>query len=120
MLLALVLVAAAGAGVVTRYVMKRRSQVDASSLRHLTTFPAIMVFGSTDCASCAPVLETYAAAGVVFTELSWERDAKLFEEVGILSVPTTWGVDARGKVRILVEGTPSRWELKKLELHSAR
>ena len=120
MQLVIAVVSAAVLGLMSRYVRERRVQLDASVLSDLVTFPAVVVFGSSDCASCAPVMETYTAIGVGFTELSWEQHTKVFEQIGIETVPTTWGVDPRGKVRIAVEGTPSRRELKKFELHSAR
>lgn len=83
-------------------------------------FPAVVLFGSDSCVSCVPVITALRTAGVAFTEVSWENNARQIEELQILQVPTTWMIDGLGRVELVVEGTLSRRHLRILKLQSGR
>lgn len=79
-------------------------------------FPAVVFFGSEDCSSCRPARAALSAAGIRFSEMTWESDSAQFEALDIAEVPTTWVVDEMGRIRSEISGTPTAWDLRKAKL----
>ena len=120
--LGVVLAAALLAGLIARYRLPRERPpaVNTDPLSSFVEFPAVIVFGSQSCVSCAPVLAALHAEGIAFSQFSWEDHARQIEELQILQVPTTWAVDGDGNLRMAVEGPLSRQQLRLLKLQSRR
>ncbi len=75
----------------------------------LGPFPAIVFFSSASCESCPPARAALAGAtGGDFREYSWDVHPGILRRLRIERVPTTWVVDASGRVVEVVEGEPKR------------
>jgi len=122
LLLGIILGAALLIGLVARNLLapRKRLDINTEALRSFVEFPAVVVFGSHDCVSCAPVIAALHKEGITFRELSWEKNARQIEELQILQVPTTWAVDGDGRIRLAVEGPLTKRQLRTLKLQNRR
>ena len=90
---------------------RRRAAVDHRPLMpaDLGPFPVTVFFSSGTCASCPPARHALAEAiGEVFREYSWDVHPGVLRRLRIERVPTTWVVDADGRVVEVAEGEPTK------------
>lgn len=79
---------------------------------HGTGLPAgIVVFTSTECATCKDALAVVRESPAPVREVTWELESGMFETVGVTAVPLTIVVDAVGDVTAQMVGVPRRRKL---------
>ena len=87
-----------------------RSRTDAlpAAPTDLGPYPAVLLFSSDSCASCAPARTVIdSEAGARWREHPWEIHPGILGRLRIDSVPTTWVVDADGRIVDVIEGIPA-------------
>jgi hypothetical protein len=86
---------------------RRRPETGTVVPSDLGPFPTVLFFSSGSCASCPPARQVVAAATADrFKEYSWDAHPGILRRLRIEQVPTTWVVDAEGRVVDRVEGPP--------------
>lgn len=71
----------------------------------LGPFPTVLLFTSEGCETCPPARQAVAAAtGGRFVEYTWQVHPGIHGRLRVERVPTTWLVDADGRVVSVVEG----------------
>ncbi len=101
-----VLAAAVAAGRLTG-----RSRTDAlpAAPADLGPYPAVLLFSSDSCASCAPARAVVdAEAAERWREHPWEIHPGILGRLRIDSVPTVWVVDADARIVDVIEGVPEQ------------
>lgn len=73
----------------------------------------IVIFTSTDCATCRDALASVRAAQAPVREVTWELESALFERVGVTAVPLTIVVDGAGNTIAQMVGVPRRRKLSR-------
>jgi hypothetical protein len=71
----------------------------------------LVIFTSTDCATCKEALGVVRRAGVPVREVTWELERRVFERAGIAAVPLVLVVDGEGAVVDQIVGVPRRRRL---------
>ncbi len=104
-----VLVAAAGA-----YVARRGTVVHPPiDISGAGFSPGLVVFTSTACRGCKPVLEVAKQTGAPLREVTFEIEAALQERVGVTGVPLTVVVGADGNVAAQFAGDVKESRLRR-------
>jgi hypothetical protein len=70
--------------------------------------PGVVVFTSTDCATCAEAMRVVGNAGRAVREVTWELEPRLFEEYRIEAVPLVAVLDGHGRSILFQTGVPDR------------
>ena len=71
----------------------------------------IVLFTSTDCATCKDALATVRSAAVPVSDVTWELEGQLFERAGVTAVPLVLVIDESGSVIDQIVGVPRRRRL---------
>lgn len=110
-LLVLFVLAAGGAlALVARRMRPHHPPVDIAGLE----LPAgLIVFTSTDCPRCKPVLAAARAAGAPVREVTYELEGDLQRRAGVVGVPLTVVVDRSGAVVAQLPGRVSSGRLRR-------
>ncbi|MCC7358851.1 MAG: thioredoxin family protein [Anaerolineales bacterium] len=107
-----------------RVQLRRLSQARGSVLRGLEAarpgVPAVLYFTTPDCLVCKTAqkpalqrLQTDLQAGVQIVEIDATVDTAAANYWGVLSVPTTFVIDAQGKPRAINHGLTSKEKLQR-------
>lgn len=75
--------------------------------------PGVVVFTSTDCATCARAMEVVGDAGPAVREVTWELEPQLFEEYRVEAVPLVAVLDDKGRSVFFQTGVPERRSFRK-------
>lgn len=103
LILGVVLVAAAVAGLGRRVGAARHARIDPASL----DLPSgLVVFTSTECPRCRRVLELAKQTGAPLREVTYELEPGLMERAGVDGVPLLLAIDRRGTVVRQIAGKP--------------
>ena len=73
--------------------------------------PGIVIFTSTECATCKDALTVVRNVDAPVREVTWELESGMFEQVGVSAVPLTIVVNAAGDVIAQMVGVPRRGKL---------
>ena len=73
----------------------------------------IVVFTSTDCATCAEARSVVEGVGVVMREVTWELEPARFAAAGVEAVPLTVVVAEGGAAVSVFAGVPRRRALRR-------
>lgn len=71
----------------------------------------IVIFTSTECATCKDALAVVRDSPAPVREVTWELEPALFEDLAVTAVPLTIVVDAAGDVIAQMVGVPRRRRL---------
>jgi hypothetical protein len=110
LLIAAVILAAAGLGWLARRLLVRHPPVDIAGAG---LQPGLVVFTSVTCRRCREVLTAARATGAPLREVTYELEADLQEQVGIVGVPVTLVIDSGGEIAHQFAGLVSRWRLQR-------
>ena len=72
----------------------------------------VVLFTSTDCDQCAAARAALKKATIEYREVTWELEARRFEEYGVQGVPLLAIVEANGRQSLLTAGIPTRGSLR--------
>lgn len=75
--------------------------------------PGVVVFTSTDCPRCKPVLAAVRATGVPVREVTYELEGELQRRAGVVGVPLTIVVDHSGKIVTQMAGGVSSSQFRR-------
>lgn len=70
--------------------------------------PGVVLFTSTDCATCRDARARVQSLDVPFREVTYELEQNRFESAGVVAVPLTVVVGPRGEVVAQFTGVPPR------------
>ena len=107
LLVLVVLGLAAAAAAAARRIRPHHPPIDIAGLG----LPAgVVVFTSTDCPRCRPVLASARASGAPMREVTYELEGELQRRAGVIGVPLTVVVDRSGQIVAQLAGrvSPSR------------
>ena len=110
LLVAAVIVAAAGLGWLARRSLVDHPPVDIAGAGFE---PGLVVFTSTECRRCHEVLAAARATGVPLREVTYELEADLQEQVGVVGVPLTLVIDRSGAIARQFAGLVSGRRLRR-------
>lgn len=79
----------------------------------LVSNPGLVLFTSTDCASCAGARRVVTSLGVPVREVTWELEPAVMERIGVEAVPLTAVVDHGGTAVWLGTGVPRKSRLER-------
>jgi len=106
-----IIAAAAGVGLLAgRWSRASHPAVD---LAGLGLPPGIVMFTSTDCATCKEARARAETVGLPIREVTHEPEPGLFARAGVEAVPLTAIVDAKGLVIAQFAGVPRRGALSR-------
>lgn len=106
---ALVLVLVAVVIVVVRLVARwQRPPHPPLDLGGLGDRPGVVVFTSTDCATCVEAMRTVSGVNAPVREVTWELEPHLFDRYGVEAVPLIAVLDREGRSTMFETGAPSR------------
>ena len=75
--------------------------------------PGVVVFTSTDCPRCKPVLAAARASGAPMREVTYELEGDLQRRAGVVGVPLTIVVDHGGNIVVQLAGAVSASRLRR-------
>lgn len=75
--------------------------------------PGVVVFTSTDCPRCKPVLVAARASGAPTREVTYELEGDLQRRAGVVGVPLTIVVDHGGNIVAQLPGAVSSGRLRR-------
>ncbi len=75
--------------------------------------PGVVVFTSTDCPRCKPVLAAARASGAPMREVTYELEGDLQRRAGVVGVPVTIVVDHSGRIVAQLAGGVSSIRLRR-------
>jgi hypothetical protein len=75
--------------------------------------PGIVIFTSTDCATCKQAIARVRGTGVPVREITWELERAMLERARVAAVPLTLVVGPDGSVLDQIVGVPRRRRLKR-------
>jgi len=70
--------------------------------------PGVIVFTSTDCATCSEAMRVVDAAGTSVREVTWELEPHLFDRYQVEAVPLIVVLDDEGRSVFFEAGVPNR------------
>ena len=106
---ALVLVLVAVVIVVVRLVARwQRPPHPPLDLGGLGDRPGVVVFTSTDCATCVEAMRTVSGVKAPVREVTWELEPHLFDQYGVEAVPLIAVLYRQGRSTMFATGAPSR------------
>lgn len=108
--LALVLVVVVVVRLVARWQGPQHPPVDLDGLGER---PGVVVFTSTDCATCSQAMKVVGDGGAAVREVTWELEPQLFEEYRIEAVPLVAVIDGHGRSILFETGVPDRNRYRK-------
>lgn len=109
-LVIVVLAVAAAAAGLARRVRPHHPPID---IEGLGLPPGVIVFTSTDCPRCTPVLAAARASGAPLREVTYELEGDLQRRAGVVGVPLTIVVDDSGKISAQLAGRVSPRRLRR-------
>lgn len=110
LLITAVILVAAGLGLLARRKLSLHPPVDIAGVGF---DPGLVVFTSTACRRCKEVLAAAKATGAPLREVTFELEAGIQEEVGVIGVPLTLVVDRSGQVSRQFAGLVNRRRLRR-------
>jgi len=69
--------------------------------------PGVVVFTSTDCATCVEAMRTVGGVNAPVREVTWELEPHLFDRYGVEAVPLIAVLDREGRSTMFETGAPS-------------
>ncbi|MDJ0496960.1 MAG: thioredoxin family protein [Acidimicrobiia bacterium] len=105
-----VLGVATAAAVLARRLRPQHPPIDIEGLGFA---PGVVVFTSTDCPRCKPVLAAARASGAPLREVTYELEGDLQRRAGVVGVPLTIVLDQAGKVSAQIAGRVSSSRLQR-------
>ena len=114
-LVLLVVGVAAAAAVVARRLRPHHPPVDIAGLG---LPPGVVVFTSTDCPRCKPVLAAARASGAPVREVTYELEGDLQRRAGVVGVPLTVVVDGNGSLVAQIPGRISPGRLRRVAVRA--
>ena len=66
--------------------------------------PGVVVFTSTDCATCVDVMETVSGVSAPVREVTWELEPQLFDRYHVEAVPLIAVLDEEGRSTLFETG----------------
>ena len=108
-----VVVGAIVVAAVVAYVVRRMANPPHPNIRvgSGASFPGVVLFSSTTCATCAETIALLQSEGVHYREITDELESHRFEEWGVVAVPLTVVLDDGGSVEATFSGIPKRRRL---------
>ncbi|MGB5566990.1 MAG: hypothetical protein WBN93_11760 [Acidimicrobiia bacterium] len=70
--------------------------------------PGVVVFTSTDCASCGEAMRTVSEVNAPIREVTWELEPHLFDQYHVEAVPLIAVLDREGRSTMFETGAPTR------------
>ena len=70
--------------------------------------PGVVVFTSTDCASCSEAMRTVSEVNAPIREVTWELEPHLFDQYHVEAVPLIAVLDREGRSTMFETGAPTR------------
>jgi hypothetical protein len=103
LVLVLVVVVIVVARLVARWQKPPHPTLDLSGLGER---PGVVVFTSTDCATCAEAMRTVGEVGAPIREVTWELEPHLFDRYHVEAVPLIAVLDEEGRSTMFTTGNP--------------
>lgn len=94
--------------VVAIVVLRRRPIVRAREVEAAGLPPGIYLMTSDGCDTCARARQVLTRRSVAYTELSWEKNPEVFDQIGVDAVPSVLRIDEGGRGTWWRGGVPSR------------
>lgn len=69
--------------------------------------PGVVVFTSTDCATCVEAMRTVGGVSAPVREVTWELEPHLFDQYHVEAVPLIAVLDGQGRSTLFETGAPS-------------
>ncbi len=79
----------------------------------LADHPGVVLFTFTGCRTCKEALTRVEELGAPLREVTWELEARVFDDLGVEAVPLTVVVDRRGRTVAVLAGVPGRRRLRR-------
>lgn len=111
--LVVVVIIAGAVGIGLLATKVRRPHHPPADVTGLGPTPGIVIFTSTDCASCREALEIVRAQELPVREVTHELEASRLEAAGVAAVPLTVVLAADGRSIAQFAGVPPRRALRK-------